>query len=81
MGEQPWLINPLYVAEENDQHRSPSLVGTDKESQLTKVLSVQQTGCWVHVAPVPVPMAVIGLQPSPRRPSIVGRAIPRSELK
>ena len=55
--------------------------GLEKMGQLTKLLLVQQTGCWVHVAPVPRPMAVIGLQPSPRRPSMVGRAIPSSELK
>ena len=80
-GRATEVDQPALCTEVNVQHRSPPLVGTGNKGQLTKVLSVQQTGCWVHVAPVPVPMAVIGLQPSPRRPSIVGRAIPSSPLK
>ena len=83
MGEQPRLINPPYVAEKNDRHRPPLHMDNwaQKEGKLTKLLSVQQAGCLMHVAPVPVLMAMIGLQPSPRRPSIVGRGIQSSPVK
>ena len=75
-GEQPKFATPFYVTKEDPHH----CVCSDKKGQLTKLLSVQQTGCWVHESPPPIPIAMIGVQPRPMRPSMEGRASPSSPL-
>lgn len=39
------------------------------------MLPLQQTGSWLHTAPLPVPMTLIGLQPIPTEPSTGSRAM------
>ena len=58
MGEQPTLMTPFCTCI-RVCIRSRASEG-EQQDGLTKLFPAQQTGCWVHELPEPVPPIVVG---------------------